>query len=147
MAFSLSPYHSLLGENQRTAQESSSRVPSHKHMAVMQRPWATRGQRGLGGARKIWGRESTKWVNLGKDGVEKWSFQMGAGAARVGQEHAGAVQGAGEPSDQVCPPGGSDLGPPASPHPHCPVQAPQLALSPSPTSSSLSQNDYFAALS
>lgn len=99
MAFSLSTYHSLLGEDQGPAQKSSRRVPSHEHVAVMQRPWATRGQRGLGVARKIWGRESTKWVNLGKDGVEKWSFQMGAGAARAGQECAGVVQGAGEPSD------------------------------------------------
>lgn len=29
------------------------------------------------GARKIYGKGPTKWVNFEKHGVEKWSFQMG----------------------------------------------------------------------
>lgn len=40
--------------------------------------WARRKPARATGARKIYRKESTKWVNFEKHGVVKWSFQMGA---------------------------------------------------------------------
>lgn len=109
----------------KPARKGSRQVPGHKRVAVTRRSWATGGQRGLGGARKIWGRGATKWVNLGKDGDEKCSFQMGEqGQQGWGRGVQGQCRSWGSPGPEWS-------GASCFPCP-CPLHTPQLPLSPSP---------------